>query len=365
MIQACRKSWIILPAWLAIAFGSTAIRAQDASDNGSKPADLSKPVKVFILMGQSNMVGLGKKAILETAVKEKKKYSYLVDAKGKWTGRQDVRFVQFTQGKGLLKNEWMTTSGNTIGPELGIGHKLGDAFDEPVMILKSYIGNRALDCDLLPPGSERFTVVKKDKGGAEKTYVYSGYKDKPEHWEADPAKGKATEPPHWLDKKGKPINWYAGKNYDEDTADAKKALADIGKYYSGATNYEVAGFFWQGERDLGDPVHAEHYEKNPVRFIKSLRKDFNAPNGNFVLATLSEAKKGIGGNGGLILNGHLAVDAASGKYPEFKGNVATVYSHPLAQGGSGNSHYGGDAEVFMDVSEAMGKAMIELLQVKK
>jgi Carbohydrate esterase, sialic acid-specific acetylesterase len=337
-----------------------------ATGRGAKPADTSKPVKVFILMGQSNMVGLGKKAILETAVKEKKKYPYLVNAAGNWTVRQDVRFVQFMQGKGLLKNEWMTVSGNTIGPELGIGHKLGDAIDEPVLIVKSCIGNRALGWDLLPPGSERFTVVKKDKGGAEKTYVYAGYKDKPEHWEADPIKGKATEPPPWLDKKGKPINWYAGKNYDEDTADAKKALADIGKFYAGAAKYEVAGFFfWQGERDLGDAVHAENYEKNLVRFIKSVRKDFNAPDAKFVLATLGEAKKEIGGNSGLILNAHLAVDGASGKYPEFKGNVATVYTHPMAQGGSGNGHYGGNAEVYMDVGEAMGKAMIELLQSKK
>ena len=44
------------------------------------------------------------------------------------------------------------------------------------------------------------------------------------------------------------------------------------------------------------------------------------------------------------------------------GNVATIYTHPMAQGGSGNSHYGGKAEVYMDVGEAMGKAMMELLK---
>ncbi|MFO0866116.1 MAG: sialate O-acetylesterase [Gemmataceae bacterium] len=338
-----------------------------SSDNGSKSADTSKPVKVFILMGQSNMVGLGKKAVLETAVKEKKKYGYLADADGKWTVRQDVRFVQFMQGKGLLNNDWLTVKGKTIGPEFGIGYKLGDAFEEPVMILKSCIGNRGLGWDLLPPGSERFTAVKKDKAGVEKTYVYAGYKEKPPFWEADPAKGKATEPPPWVNPKTKqPIDWYAGKNYDEDTADAKKALADLGKYYPGASKAEVAGFFfWQGERDLGDAVHAEHYEKNLVQFIKSLRKDFNSPNAKFVLGTLGEARKGIGGNEELILNAHLAVDGANGKYPEFKGNVATVYTHPMAQGGSGNGHYGGNAEVYMDVGEAMGKAMIDLFQTRK
>jgi hypothetical protein len=55
------------------------------------------------------------------------------------------------------------------------------------------------------------------------------------------------------------------------------------------------------------------------------------------------------------------VDGSAGKYPEFKGNVATIYTHPMAQGGSGNGHYGGNAEVYMDVGEAMGKAMVALL----
>ena len=67
----------------------------------------------------------------------------------------------------------------------------------------------------------------------------------------------------------------------------------------------------------------------------------------------------------MILDAQLAVDGTSGKHPEFKGNVATVYTNPMAQGGSGNGHYGGKAEVYMDVGEAMGKAMVELLQSKK
>ena len=74
--------------------------------------------------------------------------------------------------------------------------------------------------------------------------------------------------------------------------------------------------------------------------------------------------RACGGNTGKVLEAHLAVDGTSGKYPEFKGNVATVYTHPMAHGGSGNGHYGGNAEVYMDVGEAMGKAMVELLKNK-
>jgi hypothetical protein len=354
----------------AMSMGITTAAAADKIDtdprnlfkrHDGKPADMKKPVHVFILLGQSNMVGMGKitggEGSLENAVKNKSKYPYLVDDAGGWLERKDVRFVRMMQGRGLLNNEWMAIKGGTIGPEYGIGHPLGNAIDAPVMILKSCIGNRSLGWDLLPPGSVRFEF-----GGK----IYAGYKDRPDSWAMDQAKGTATEPPPWLDKNGKPIEWYAGKQYDDDTADAKKALAELDKHYPGATKYEVAGFFfWQGEKDGGNAAHASRYEQNLVNFIKQLRKDFNAPAAKFVLATMGEATKGSGGNGGKVLEGQLAVDGTSGKHPEFKGNVATVYSNPMAQGGSGNGHYGGNAEVYMDVGEAMGKAMVELLKNQK
>ena len=109
-------------------------------------------------------------------------------------------------------------------------------------------------------------------------------------------------------------------------------------------------------------MHAAHYEKNLVNFIKSLRKDFDAPNAKFVLGTMGEAVKGSGDK---VMEGQFAVDGTSGKHPEFKGNVAIVYTHPMAQGGGGNGHYGGKAEVYMDVGEAMGQAMVGLLENTK
>ena len=356
---------------------SVSASAQDAPKStarpDAKPADLTKPVQVFLLLGQSNMVGLGKitggEHSLETAVKEKRKYTYLVDDAGNWIERPDVRYVRVMDGRGggtqLFNNEPLSVKTcKTIGPEFGIGHALGNAIDSPVMILKSCIGNRSLGWDLLPPGSERYEFVSKDKQGVEKKLVYAGYKDRPEFWDMDETKGTATQPPPWLDKAGKPIDWYAGKQYDSDIGKAKAVLGDLNKYYPGAAKYEVAGFFfWQGEKDCGNAGHAIRYEQNLVRFIKQLRQEFQAPNAKFVLATLGESAKGSDGNGGLVLNAHLAVDGSSGKYPEFKGQVATVYTNPMAQGGSGNGHYGGKAEVYMDVGEAMGRAMVELLPI--
>ena len=138
-------------------------------------------------------------------------------------------------------------------------------------------------------------------------------------------------------------------------------LAELDKHYPGAKGYEIAGFFWwQGDKDRYNPVHASRYEQNLVHFIKTLRKDFDAPNAKFVCATLGQTQKGAEGNEGLILDAMFAVDGKSGKYPEFKGDVSTVYTNPVSMGGSSNGHYGGNAETYMNVGEAMGKAMVEM-----
>lgn len=311
-----------------------------------KEADMSKPVQVFIMMGQSNMVGLGntgpesKNGSLEFYCKTEKKYPYLLDDAGAWIVRKDVRCAMVTCDE---QSGWLEPgfgAKDNIGPELGFGHVVGAAIDAPVFLLKACIGNRSLGWDLLPPGSEPFEFEGK---------TVPGYRGTPSNPKGNGEK-VLTE-------------WYAGKQYDDDTDNAKAALASLETHYPGAKGYEVAGFvFWQGEKDGGSAANAAQYEKNLVQFITQLRKDFNAPNAKFVIATLGEAKKGSGGNGGKILEAHLAVDGKDGKYPEFKGNVSTVYTNPLSNGGSGNSHYGGNAGTYMNVGEAMGKAMVELLK---
>ena len=114
-------------------------------DPDGKAADMSKPVQVYILLGQSNMLGFGKPQVLQGIAAEK--YPYLVDDVGEWTIRKDVRNVRvMCSGNSPAKdytNDWMTVQGN-IGPEIGIGHALGHVTDAPVMILKSCIGNRSL-----------------------------------------------------------------------------------------------------------------------------------------------------------------------------------------------------------------------------
>jgi hypothetical protein len=320
--------------------GSSSSKVGDLPDALPKPdgkeADMSKPVQVYILLGQSNMLGFGKTSSLQGVAAEK--YPYLVDDAGAWTVRKDVRNVRVMNDR-QFNNEWMTIGGN-IGPEIGIGHYVGHVTDAPVMILKSCIGNRSLGWDLLPPGSEPY-----EHGGK----TQPGYRGTPGNPKGNGEKVAGE--------------WYAGKQYDDDIDAAKRVLKDLDSYYPGAKEYEVAGFFWwQGDKDMRNPAHFEQYEKNLIQLLKALRKDFDCPDALLVTASLGQTEKGSKNGAGQILDAMEAVSKSSD--PELKGKVGFVYSHPLSKGSSSSAHYGGNPETYMNIGEAMGKAMVELLQGK-
>ena len=329
-------------------------------DPDGQPASQDKPVQVFILLGQSNMLGFGridpidKPGTLSRLVKQQEKYPHLIDDQGRWTERKDVRNVHVMDARGDfknllnfrdMKNEWLTVKKGHIGPELQFGYIMGHLHDEPVLILKACIGNRSLGWDLLPPGSERYEYDGK---------TYAGYKDNPSSWvEGQPKKEVA---------------WYAGRQYDADTTHAKEVLKNLEKYYPGyqGQGYEIAGFvFWQGHKDQ-NAAHASRYEQNLVHFIKTLRQDFQTPDAKFVLATIAFGGDALSGHGLTIANAQLAVSGETGKYPEFRGNVKAIDARPFwrdkANSPSGAGyHYNHNAETYMEVGNALGWAMAELL----
>lgn len=279
---------------------------------------------------------------LGTVVKKDGNYPYLINEKGQWVSRDDVWYKGVVTATG---SRWLGVASGSIGPELGFGHAVGNLHAEPVLLLKTSQGNRSLSWDFLPPGSKQF-----EYGGK----IYAGYKDSPDSWD------KGTEP--------KPIGWYAGKQYDDCFSAAHEVLDNFDEQFPHwkGRGYEIVGFaWWQGDKDRYNEGHASRYEQNLVHLIKTLREEFEAPQAKFVVATLGQtAKDSAEGNEKLILDAQLAVDGAAGKYPQFKGNVSTVYTHPLSQGGASNSHYNGNAQTYMDVGLAMGAAMVELLNSK-
>ncbi|MGL6074229.1 MAG: sialate O-acetylesterase [Fimbriiglobus sp.] len=341
--------------WLLLVSGSMA-SAQPKPEVSLRPDDkpgaAGKPLKVFILMGQSNMVGMGDigpetaKGTLTYLTKTGKKYPWLVDGE-KWTARKDVYYYDARVKKGAPLSP-MANNGSAIGPELGFGYVMGAMLDEPVLVLKSCIGNRSLGWDLLPPGSKSYTYEGK---------TYAGYKDTPDVWvEGQPKKE---------------VKWYGGKQYDDDMTNAKEALKTLGKWYPGYKDqgYEIVGFlYWQGHKDTGNAAHASKYEENLERLIESLRKDYEAPKAKFVIAT-GCGNPGREGLGKKIAEAQLAIADAK-KYPKFVGNVQAIDSRDLwrevdVSPKSQGHHYNRNAETYLEVGLRLGWAMNDLLNPEK
>ena len=321
--------------------GKEAVRTEIKLEGGKKV-----PFKITYFTKDGNGLGwivrMDVPGTLSTMVKHNGKYRYLMNEKEQWVARDDVWYKGVVAAAG---SRWLGVNGGRIGPELGFGHVVGNNIDDPVLVLKASQGNRSLGWDFLPPGSEQYEYDGK---------IYAGYKQSPLSWE------KGSEP--------KPIEWYAGKQYDDCFGAAREVLDNFDEQFPHwkGRGYEIVGFaWWQGDKDRYNAGHATKYEKNLVHFIKTLRSEFKAPKAKFVVATLGQtAKDSTDENEKLILDAQLAVDGAAGKYPEFKGNVSTVYTHPLSQGGASNSHYNGNAQTYMDVGLAIGEAMAKLLKNK-
>jgi Carbohydrate esterase, sialic acid-specific acetylesterase len=345
-----RRMFFVVAAMLAVGLPLSAQTSPPPLPKpDDKPGAAGKPVQVFILMGQSNMVGMGDigpetaKGSLLALTKTDKKYPWLVDGE-KWTERKDVYYYDARVKKGAPLSP-TANNGKAIGPELGFGYVLGHVLDEPVLVLKSCIGNRSLGWDLLPPGSKSYTFEGK---------TYAGYKETPDSWvEGQPKKE---------------VKWYAGKQYDDDMTNAKEALKSIAKWFPGYQNagYEIAGFvWWQGHKDTGNAAHTRKYEENLVRLIESLRTDYNAPKSKFVLAT-GCGNPGREGSGKTIAEAQLAVGDPK-KYPKFAGNVTAIDSRDLwrepdVSPKNQGYHYNRNAETYLEVGLRLGWAMAELLK---
>ncbi|MEN8775126.1 MAG: sialate O-acetylesterase [Akkermansiaceae bacterium] len=321
--------------------GGEAVQAEIKLEEGKKV-----PFKITYFTGDANGLGwtarLDVPGSLKTLVKFGGKYPYLMNDKGQWTARDDVYYRGVVTATG---SRWLGVVGGRIGPEIGFGHAVGNGIKDPVLVLKTSQGNRSLGWDFLPPGSKQFESEGK---------MYAGYKESPLSWD------KGSE--------AKPIEWYAGKQYDDCFTAAHEVLENFDAQFPHwkGRGYEIVGFaWWQGDKDRYNLAHAKKYEENLVHLIKMLRSEFKAPKAKFVVATLGQtAKDSTDVNEKLILDAQLAVDGTAEKYPEFRGNVSTVYTHPLSQGGASNSHYNGNAQTYMDIGTAMGDAMMKLLKGK-
>ncbi len=283
-------------------------------------------VKVFILAGQSNMQGHGKvdaepkanggKGSLEWLVNNSEaspKFKQLVDSDGKWIARDDVQ-IWYLGRKGSLAPGFGFREGY-IGPELGFGQVVGDAFEEPVLLIKLAWGGKSLAKDFRPPSS----------GGEVGPY----YKD-------------------------------VLKLTKEVLRDAKTLFPQFA-----GRKLELVGFGWhQGWNDRVNQGFNDQYEQNMANFIRDIRKDLATPNLPFVIAETGMSGREEKHPRALSL---MKAQAAVAKHKEFQGNVAFVgtkdFYRPKEASPSGQAyHWNSNAETYYLIGEGMGNAMLQLVR---
>ncbi len=304
-------------------------------------ADLQKPVKVFILAGQSNMEGHGfvaadlqrngGKGSLEFVVQASapdSPFRQLVEQNGGWRARDDV-FITDLERHGPLTAGYGVRP-DRIGPELGFGWVVGDAFDEPVLLIKCAWGGKSLAVDFRPPGSGMLPYSLGEKADAALA--------------ADPL--------------------IVGRYYRETLALTKTALKQIDQLVPGSDGrFELAGFGWhQGWNDrINDRFNAE-YETNLAHFIRDMRRDLGVADLPFVIAETGMTGPDEAHPRALSL---MKAQAAVAMLPEFRGNVAFVgtrnFWRPATESPTGQGyHWNSNAESYYLIGQAMGEALLKL-----
>ncbi|MCC7433544.1 MAG: hypothetical protein IT363_02590 [Methanoregulaceae archaeon] len=293
---------------------------------GMTPPQKAPPLKVFVLAGQSNMVGHGfvaadpkrngGKGSLEQLARDPRsdnKFKQLLNKDGSWRVRDDV-WIHYFDRKGKLTVGYGAGT-DTIGPELGFGNVVGDSIREPVLLIKLAWGGKSLAVDFRPPSS----------GGT------------------------------------------VGPFYNEVVQGTKAAIANLGTDFPQwkGRSVQLVGFGWhQGWNDRINGEFVAEYEQNMANFIRDIRKDLNAPNLPFVIAET--------GMGGMEEKNERALalmnaQAAVAQHPAFKGNVAfvgtrafwrTAEASPSDQG----YHWNSSGETYYLIGDAMGRAMNDLLK---
>ncbi|MEM9801794.1 MAG: sialate O-acetylesterase [Planctomycetota bacterium] len=296
------------------------------------PSPSASTLKVFVLAGQSNMVGFGfveadperngGRGSLEHLVRDpetKGSYAHLADASGDWIERDDVwiSFGGARERDGALAPGYGARD-DRIGPELGFGTVVGDAIDEPVLLVKVAWGGKSLAVDFRPPSA----------GGD------------------------------------------VGPSYTALFERVREVLADLDERFPDLQHddVEIVGFGWhQGWNDRIDQARNDAYEENLAAFVRDARAELGVPKLPFVVAETGMSGRDETHPRALSL---MAAQRAVAERVEFRGNVAFVgtrdFFRPKELSPSGQAyHWNENAETYYLIGAGMGEAMLELLGARK
>ena len=282
---------------------------------------LAKPLKVFILAGQSNMQGHVKISTFDSMAGDPKTAPILKQMRGAdgkpivcqkvWISSIGCAGDDTTEQRGQLTAGFGSET-DEIGPEFTFGIYMEKLLGEPILIIKTAWGGKDLHTDFRPPGMRPF--VWSD-------FEFKARQRRGDDMEKDKAeKIKAT-----------------GVYYRLMLEHVRKVLGDIKRVvpdYEPSQGYEMAGFVWfQGFNDLVSTWTYDKYDKPGgydlygqllAQFIRDVRKDLAAPKLPFVIGVM-------GLNGAKLPPNELyfhQAQAAPASLPEFQGNVVAVQTAP-------------------------------------
>ncbi len=310
-----------------VAFTAPAVAADVPNPASPSPGKGVKPLKVFILAGQSNMQGHAKVSTFDSLADDPKTAPLLKDMRAP-DGKPRVCEKVWISSVGCLGDAYsdlreqtgQLTAGfgapdDKIGPEFTFGLTMEKRLGEPILIIKTAWGGRSLHTDFRPPsaGPERindFTLDQWKKRGLD------------------------------AEKEAARIRQNGGVFYRHMIDHVQKVLKDIKRVvpdYDPKQGYELAGFVWfQGFNDLVDgwtypdqmkPGGYDQYADLLGHLIRDVRKDLSAPKMPFVIGVM-----GIGGEkeGKKAPQKHFReAQRKPTTLDEFKSNVAAVETSPF------------------------------------
>ncbi|MFK7790903.1 MAG: sialate O-acetylesterase, partial [Phycisphaeraceae bacterium] len=249
-----------------------------------------EPVRVYLMVGQSNMQGKG--SIEGEATNSLRhlvqndpnsQFQFLVEEDGTWRERLDVSIhydlYPFRELRyGPLKPGYGASAGQ-IGPELGFGHVIGDATKGQVLLIKAAWGGKSLGHNFLPPSVGKYT--------------------------------RPIEPDD------------PGYFYQRILQLAREVSVNIETYLPGykGQGVEISGLCWhQGWNDQYGGLDA-NYEPHLEAFIRDIR---SAEHGLGVAdLPIVIASSGMISNESPVVQGQLAIGDTK-RYPQFAGNIAVI-----------------------------------------
>ena len=287
------------------------------------------PLKVYLLVGQSNMQGHAQVRTFDHIGMDPKTAPILkairnADGTPKvyqnvWISSVDPAAPEGERHGRLTAGYGASGRDTKIGPELTFGIYMQQHVDEPILVIKTAWGGKSLNTDFRPPSAGPYEFNAQQLENLKKQG-----KDLVQA-RADRAK-------------------MTGQYYRLMMEHINKVLGDIKRVYpahDAKEGYELAGFVWfQGWNDMVDrgtyPNRAQpggyaQYSEVLVHFIRDVRKDLSAPKLPFVIGVM-----GVGGPvekygpdqkryAGIHSEFRKAM-AAPAKLSEFKGNVTAVFT---------------------------------------